>query len=409
MKLCLDFHRSNSYMKQEASCFSDCFSTSRQRRISEAQENLQQMKVLEGLAKSKKHRHLLKHPVPSTFIQLKWRQIRHVYWAEIIFSFLFALVTTFFVLAMYGGSSVEPIARRTNYTTCSSNQTSSHLPGVFSGDPVLLGLWIPFVACVLVHGLKILLHLWVAWTHTSTATIKDRVILFFLRHIWAIKTLLEIVLLCSSFVLGIVAAIPTQNVCHISRNVAALCLVSSIILTSNMLARAHRRNVHLTMFFHVAGTFIKMFLIFAPYILAFGLFFYISLHNDVPKQEEDKTRSGEVADTCFTIKEEIFQKLNEINDEQGTFFDRFGFSFLKAVTMFVGELEFSDIPFNGLFNVWGFLVFVFLIVIVLMNLLTGLAVSCPPSQIKFPSTYLIISKLHYLNYHFLFYCLGGGN
>ena len=52
----------------------------------------------------------------------------------------------------------------------------------------------------------------------------------------------------------------------------------------------------------------------------------------------------------------------------------------KTTTMFVGELEFSDIPINldsslaPLAYVY-FLSFVFLIVVVLMNLLNGLAVS----------------------------------
>ena len=43
--------------------------------------------------------------------------------------------------------------------------------------------------------------------------------------------------------------------------------------------------------------------------------------------------------------------------------------------MFIGELEFSDIPFNSPFSYVFFLLFIFLIVVVLMNLLNGLAVS----------------------------------
>ena len=43
--------------------------------------------------------------------------------------------------------------------------------------------------------------------------------------------------------------------------------------------------------------------------------------------------------------------------------------------MFVGELEFSNIPFQSPFSYVFFLLFLFLIVVVLMNLLNGLAVS----------------------------------
>ena len=53
---------------------------------------------------------------------------------------------------------------------------------------------------------------------------------------------------------------------------------------------------------------------------------------------------------------------------------------MKSLTMFVGELEFSNIPidkessFMSLSYLY-FLAFVLLIVVVLMNLLNGLAVS----------------------------------
>ena len=62
------------------------------------------------------------------------------------------------------------------------------------------------------------------------------------------------------------------------------------------------------------------------------------------------------------------------------YFDGPWTSLVKTITMFVGELEFSDIPIDpssGLSCIsFAFLVvFVFFIVVILMNLLNGLAVS----------------------------------
>ena len=52
------------------------------------------------------------------------------------------------------------------------------------------------------------------------------------------------------------------------------------------------------------------------------------------------------------------------------------FSLTKSLAMFVGELEFSDIPFSGNpISTVLFIAFIFFIVVVLMNLLNGLAVS----------------------------------
>ena len=58
------------------------------------------------------------------------------------------------------------------------------------------------------------------------------------------------------------------------------------------------------------------------------------------------------------------------------FFDNLGLSLVKTFTMFVGELEFADLPFKDKEVGYIFLLaFVFLIVVVMMNLLNGLAVS----------------------------------
>ncbi len=82
------------------------------------------------------------------------------------------------------------------------------------------------------------------------------------------------------------------------------------------------------------------------FIFAFAMGFYILLHDRDP--EPDRYH----------------------------FFDGFGLSVVKTFTMFVGELEFSDLPMDNSIGGYAFLLaFVFLIVVVMMNLLNGLAVS----------------------------------
>ena len=63
---------------------------------------------------------------------------------------------------------------------------------------------------------------------------------------------------------------------------------------------------------------------------------------------------------------------------ENPFFDYIGLALVKTFTMFTGELEFGELPFEPRDPEPRYLlllVFVFFIVVVMMNLLNGLAVS----------------------------------
>merc|ERR1712062_673063 len=106
------------------------------------------------------------------------------------------------------------------------------------------------------------------------------------------------------------------------------------------------------MFLKVLKTFLFFITWYCLFIIAFGLGFYILLH-----KPEEKIGEGDYV-----------------------YFNKAWLSIVKTTTMFVGELEFSDIPIDldshlAPLAYAYFLAFVFLIVVVLMNLLNGLAVS----------------------------------
>ena len=82
------------------------------------------------------------------------------------------------------------------------------------------------------------------------------------------------------------------------------------------------------------------------FIFAFALGFYILLHKDDGEQ-----------------------------DDEYPFFNYLGLTVVKTFTMFVGELEFADLPIETPVGYVFFMAFIFLIVVVMMNLLNGLAVS----------------------------------
>ena len=115
-------------------------------------------------------------------------------------------------------------------------------------------------------------------------------------------------------------------------------------------------------------TFVPVFSVFSVILVAFAISFYILWHQ---------------VSTIFKklLNFMIFQDLNKNtqNNEQD-FFDSPYTTIVKTFAMFVGELDFEDIPINPAktFSVVSyafFLIFVLMMVVILMNLLNGLAVA----------------------------------
>ncbi len=120
-----------------------------------------------------------------------------------------------------------------------------------------------------------------------------------------------------------------------------------------LVGRHPRLSTNVTMFATVVGTFLKFLLWYGIIVVAFGIAFYIMLHAD--HADPPKGSDGE---------------------SRYEFFDSFWIALFKTSAMFVGELEFSDIPYtDNVISYLVFLAFIFLVVVVLMNLLNGLAVS----------------------------------
>ena len=87
-----------------------------------------------------------------------------------------------------------------------------------------------------------------------------------------------------------------------------------------MLTLNRRCNIYSTMFFSVLTTFLTFLLWYSLFIIAFGLGFFILLHSD--------------------------DEMNKEEEEKPKFFDHIGLSLVKTFSMFVGELEFSEVPFQ---------------------------------------------------------------
>ncbi|XP_023328490.1 transient receptor potential cation channel protein painless isoform X2 [Eurytemora carolleeae] len=177
----------------------------------------------------------------------------------------------------------------------------------------------------------------------------------FKRYIFSIENIVEICIISLTIVL---ITDKDGERFELNRHLAAIVLLLSwgeLIVLVGVHPKLKHCNIYVTIFFKVLRTFFWFLAWYSLFIVAFGFGFYIILHQDTGVIQEPE-------------------------DDPYPFFNQTWLSLVKTSTMFVGELEFSDLPFDldsplAPLSYIFFLSFIFLMVVVLMNLLNGLAVS----------------------------------
>ena len=167
----------------------------------------------------------------------------------------------------------------------------------------------------------------------------------FKRYIASAENIVQNVIIILTSILILDSRLTFQD----KRHLAALLLVLTWMEFLIYFGLHPSRNTKVFMFYSVASSFCTFLLWYVFAIIAFALSFYIMFHTDFPEG---------------------------VKNEDYPFFDEIGSCLTKSFAMFVGELEFSDIPFtSNPISTFLFIAFIFFIVVVLMNLLNGLAVS----------------------------------
>lgn len=300
---------------------------------------LPETEVLWYMSQSKQHRHLLKHPVITSFLWMKWKRISFAYNQNLVFYFSFVTLLTSYIFTLYGGKSmrarsvlseecpVGSFGKNSNFEAESEQTTSSALPAEITI------LWYLNSILLLILFLRECLQFGIAPR----------------RYFFSLENWLEVSLI------GLIGALLFYGGfgCNVTtkRHIAAIVIVLSWSELITMIGRHPKLstyNIYVTMFYRVISTFIKFLLWYSLFIVAFALGFYILLHRDDGHEPEE---------------------------DEYTFFNFIGLCLVKTFTMFVGELEFSDLPIDTPVGYLFFLAFIFLIVVVMMNLLNGLAVS----------------------------------
>lgn len=276
------------------------------------------------MSQSKKHLHLLKHPVIATYLWMKWKKIQFAYTRNLLLFLTFVAFITSYIFVLYPGRDIR---------SDSIVQEQCNNADKVRGDVTFL--WYANTICLIGLIIREFLQLGIAPR----------------RYIFTLENWLEVTLI----VLTSILLFDGDYSCHVQtkRHVAAFIIVlawSEMIIMIGRHPKLTEVNIYVTMLFKVLWTFILFLTWYSLFIIAFALGFYILLHKDTGTEEH-------------------------IEGHEYLFFDNFGLAIVKTFTMFVGELEFGDLPIETGFGYVFLLIFVFLIVVVLMNLLNGLAVS----------------------------------
>ncbi|TRY61355.1 hypothetical protein TCAL_01796 [Tigriopus californicus] len=345
------------------------------------------------MGQSKEHCHLLQHPVVTSFLYLKWQRIRKYFNRNLRFYLLFVFILTWFIFDQFGGKSIREVGSQSilfwygafilfffvvllfilrdwamdikdlSRTEKMRKKNETDEDSLSSGKllcVILFSNWVEVLFITLLVGILVTGrdYLWVALVFlTGILIFREffQATVSLKRYLLSLENWIELSIIA---IIGVILGLEGSDFNHdLKRHLAAIAIVLSwaeLITLVGKHPKLTKCNVYVTMFYKVMRTFFFFLCWYVFFIVAFGLGFYIMLHKDGPN--------------------------NVVEADDYIFFNKPWLALVKTSTMFVGELEFSDIPVNldgglaGLAYVF-FLSFVFLIVVVLMNLLNGLAVS----------------------------------
>ena len=388
-------------------------------RINKAENHaLPETESLWYMGQSKEHRHLLKHPVITSFLWFKWERIRPYFNRNMRLYLLFVYLLTWFIFINFGGLSQREVINSTFYhgyifvltslVTMVIRDWYKDIQDAIRADSLANSSKNTIKPAISVNSPKMILEMlaynWIdifmiafssavlgLTTHLSTLII---VLLAFIlirellqmavslkRYLTSFENWIELTMIGLVFV--IIFNNNEENLL-LNRHLGAIAIVFSWAELITLIGRHPKLlacNVYVTMFYRVLNSFFFFLLWYSLFIIAFGLGFYIMLHND---------------DGGNNLHALDHEDLNPL-------FNRTWLSLVKTSAMFVGELEFSDIPINsdtylGVLAYIFFLTFIFLIVVVLMNLLNGLAVNDTSDIKQKAEIYSYISRVETISY-----------
>lgn len=318
--------------------------------VEKGQETILDLPEMEYLARLKNHQDLFDHPLIASMIWLKWRKCKKVFWALFLIKFLQHFFGIIWILSSY-----LKLTEDSNETEKSG--TAKYLKILFMSFSILayLKLILVFAFLFRKRSMVVTLTNWkIAFDRFNSSILMAPFLISILvlpedsdTFFFNKRDMSGFYVLLASFDLFLelktmltdrkmAAMIAWTQV--VSKSMLQFILVMFCLLNISAMLIFSSPNLTYGTFNFDLATFSQV-----HSILLMG--FMGAFHVQLQKDEESET-----FETIFT-------------------------SLMKTMAMFVGELEYGDFPFQDsrLWNHLTFILFVYFVVLVMMNLLTGVA------------------------------------
>ena len=283
---------------------------------------------LSYIAKSSDLRPLIKHPVLSSYLYLKWQKLSFLFYTNLlVFSIFLVSFITYIVLCQ----SIEE----------ENKQDSSAYS--FFYNVSFLG--------IIILTLREIFQCFLSFKH------------YFLDPVnW-----FEIVLICLAWIVLLGTNLPEEST-RIIRAVTILFVATEFLQLVGTLPILSV-STHMVILKKVSVTFLKSIALYSILLFAFALCFY-TMFGGTPKTNNNgtATASSSTDNGCKTNNDDA--DADEFNN-----FGYPGIAIIKTFVMLTGEFDASSLDLNNASYCIIFVMFVFLITIVLFNLLNALAIS----------------------------------
>lgn len=267
--------------------------------------------------------HLLKHPVIVSFLFMKWLQIQWLFWTNLAFYITFALSLVVYIFTSYAYFPIE------------------------EQKPVFLVLWEHVSYVFLVLTLFVLLFRELFQMRAAPT-----------KYFKAFENYVEIILVVVTAMMVFIGS-PSHDTRKQLASIAILLAAFELVL---MFGQHPYFSTNVVMLKRVSFNFFKFLIWYSMLIIAFALSFYLLFAIDPPAADP----------TAIKIT------TNETKaPDEDTSFNNPAQSVFKTIIMLTGEFDASSINFSSfpLTSKLIFALFIFMIAIILLNLLNGLAVS----------------------------------